>query len=511
MRNVVQPSYLQGYSRQKDFPTFASAARYRENTGGRIKRHAIVVNHLSVKAMQEITVRIAKTLNEEEANVERSIFDIRLVLLLIFSVVAALNVRSVSAAANLVNFGVLALVLIYKLFLYRWVRRRGYHPAIKYFTSLADVALIYLLMFMYAQIAAPAAALKNYAFFLLFPAIALTIFRYNHTLTWLTGGVAIVGYLGLFIYLYLSNSITLVEGDYRLELFSEKITLAGQASKVMIMIGFVALVAHLARYTRRLFDKLVVTEVNLRLEKESIERELQIAAQVQKELLPQNFPKLPGVEIYGTLLQGRFVGGDYYDFLPLSQTSFLAVVADVSGNGVPAALIMSEVRAATHLLAAMQLSLEELTQRLNALLFKSIERKYFVSFFAAEIDTANGTISYVNAGHPPPLIYSQEKLTELTKGGLPLGVRAALPQLDKKTAPFPAGGMLVAFTDGICERTDAQGEQYGDERLATFIIDHAKLNAEPFVQKLFNDVKNFGQNKILDDDAAIAVVKFCPN
>jgi hypothetical protein len=350
-----------------------------------------------------------------------------------------------------------------------------------------------------------------FAFFLIFPAVALTVFRYNQKLTWLTGGAAILLYIGMFVCLYLSNAITITEGDYDSEMFSERVTLIGQASKIMIMTGFVALMAHLARYTRRLFDRLVVKEVSLRLEKESMERELKIAAQVQRELLPQNFPKLPGVETYGTLLQGRFVGGDYYDFLRLSDTSLLAVVADVSGNGVPAALIMSEVRAGIHLLASMRLSLDELTQQLNALLFKSIERKYFVSFFAAELDTAQSTISYVNAGHPPPLIYSKAGLTTLAKGGVPLGVRPALPQLAKQTAPFPAGGMLVAFTDGIWERTDAKGEQYGDNRLARFIANYAKLNVKVFVQRLFDDVKEFDQNKDLDDDAAVAVAKFRPN
>jgi len=182
-------------------------------------------------------------------------------------------------------------------------------------------------------------------------------------------------------YLYLSKSITIAAGDYNAELFTEKITVVGQISKIMILVGFVALMAYLARYTRRLFDKMVVREVGLRVEKESMERELQIAAQVQQELLPQTLPKMPCVEIHGTLLPGRFVGGDYFNFLPLSETSLLVVIADVSGKGVPAALIMSEVRASIHLLASMRLTLEELAQRLNALLFKSINRKYFFSFF----------------------------------------------------------------------------------------------------------------------------------
>ncbi len=317
-------------------------------------------------------------------------------------------------------------------------------------------------------------------------------------------------YLGMFFYLYLAGGIAITTGGYVAELLSENVTIIGQATKLLILFGFVVLMAYLAGYTRRLFDKLVVQEVNLRVEKESIERELEIAAHVQQNLLPQTFPQMPGVEIYGTLLQGRFVGGDYYDFLRLSETTLLFVIADVSGKGVPAALIMSEVRASTHLLASMQLTLEELAQRLNTLLFESTARKYFVSFFAAEIDTAHGLMRYVNAGHPPPLVYAGGRVTALAKGGVPLGIRAALPQLAQLSEPLPHGSMIVAFTDGIGERANTQGEQYGEERLAKFIASHAALQPQSFVQQLLVEVKKFGQSRDLDDDVAIAVTKFLP-
>ncbi len=460
--------------------------------------------------LKEITTRIRQTLAAEEASVERSVFDIRFGLLLLFGLLAAINARSVSPAANLANFSVLTFAFIYKFILYLRIRRHGYRPVMKYVTSIVDVALVYLLMILYARVETPAAALKSYAFFLLFPLIGLTVFRYNQTLTWLTGGLAFLLYLGMFVSLYLSGAIMITTGGYDRELFSAEVTIAGQLSKMMILLCFVALAASLARYTRKLFDKMVVQEVNLHLEKESLERELKIAAQVQQEFLPRAFPQMPCVEMYGTLLQGRFVGGDYYDFLPLSSTSLLVIVADVSGKGVPAALIMSEVRASIHLLAPLQLPLEELAQRLNALLHESINKKFFVSFFAAEIDTARQTLSYVNAGHPPPLVGSSGQISALAKGGVPLGVAASLPQLVKQSAPFPRGGMLVAFTDGIWERTNAQNEQFGEERLAKFVAGHSASSAKSLAQQLLDEVKNFGMGKELDDDVAIAVVKFCP-
>jgi len=110
------------------------------------------------------------------------------------------------------------------------------------------------------------------------------------------------------------------------------------------------------------------------------------------------------------------------------------------------------------------------------------DKKYFVSFFAAEIDTARQMITYVNAGHPPPLTYSQGRIDALAKGGMPLGVFASLPPMATQTAPFPRGGMLVAYTDGIWERTNAQDEQFGEGRLARFVAEHSFLSATAFVK-----------------------------
>jgi hypothetical protein len=116
------------------------------------------------KMIEEITARIQQTLAKEEARVERSVIDIRFKLLLVFGVIAAVNARSVSVEANYANFGVFALACLYKLALFLLIRRRGYHPVIKYVTSFVDVALVYLLMILHAQTEAPATALKNYAF-----------------------------------------------------------------------------------------------------------------------------------------------------------------------------------------------------------------------------------------------------------------------------------------------------------------------------------------------------------
>jgi len=459
--------------------------------------------------MEEITQHIQKALAEEEARVEKSIFDVRLALLLIFAVLAAVNVHLLPSEINFINFGILLLAGFYKLVLYLVTRRRGYRPVIKYVTSFMDIFLIYLVMILYAQIYTPAVALKNYVFFLLFPVIVLTVFRYNLLLTWFSGGLAFLLYLGMFLYLYLSDSITMGSGGYMDELFSENITFIGQLTKGLMLFSFVALAAFLAQYTRRLFDRLVVNEVRTRREKELMERELEIASQVQKKLLPNSFPKISSLDLYGTVLPGRFVGGDYYDFLPLSDTAVLLVAADVAGKGVPAALIMSEVRGATHLLSSMKLPLSNLVQQLNSLLYASMERNYFVSYFAAVVDTAGGTVRYVNAGHPPPLLISEGRISALANNTLALGFLPVLPQIKEFTEAFPPGSMVLAYTDGVWEHTDGAGEQFGEERLKEFTRNHSQLNAKAFVEQLLEDIRTFGRGRELDDDVTIAVAKSC--
>jgi serine phosphatase RsbU (regulator of sigma subunit) len=368
--------------------------------------------------------------------------------------------------------------------------------------------LIFLLLFMYTRIEIPSVALKNYVFLVVFPIIALTAFRYDRMLTLTAGGLAIALYLALVSYLYLSKSISFTHGGYEQELFSPAVTYVGQLTKVLILVGFVIIVAYLAEYSRRLFVKLVQEESNLRYQKDLTDLELKVASEVQTKLLPHSFPEVEDLDVYATVRQGRHVGGDYCDILKLNGHLVLLVTADVSGKGVPAALIMAEVRASIQLLAPLNIPLESLTQRLNTLLHQSTTKKDFVTFFVAEIDTLHRTLRYVNAGHPPPLVYSKGGFRSLSQRTIPLGLYPTLPQLAMGEEEFTPGCLFMSFTDGLLEQTDLQGEQYGEERLRTFVQTHADLDVQPFIQELLNELKTFGQGKEFNDDVGIAVAKF---
>jgi hypothetical protein len=456
--------------------------------------------------LKDTKTRITEALAREEAHAELIANRIRLLLLAIFTVIAIANVAVVETETTVINFGALAIGYSYGLTVYFWMRSKGYRPLMKYLTTFLDVLLIHLVLFLYTLKDQPSWALKGYVFMVVFPVIMLTIFRYDPKFTLLSGSFAILLYLVLFIVFLLSRSITFGRGYYT-ELFTPDVTIIGQLTKVLILCGFVVIAAYMARYTRRLFVKLVSSETTIRLEVETMERELELASQVQAQLLPKTYPTIEGLQMYGTVLPGRFVGGDYYDFLKISDQSLVLVIADVSGHGVPAALIMAEVRASVHILTSSENGLVEMAKRLNSLLLQSTARKDYVTFFVGEINTRKGILRYINAGHPPPILFSDGRPRSLPDRTVGLGLVLRLPRLRIREAPFKPDSMLVSYTDGITERTNMDGEQYGEQRLHAFIKRNADLDAQTFTQKLLDEVRIFGARQDLEDDVTLAVVK----
>jgi serine phosphatase RsbU (regulator of sigma subunit) len=457
--------------------------------------------------MQELSSRISEALAKEEVQAEVFANNVRIVLLLLLTTIALLNLSSLTFTANIFNFAALVICYSYGLAVFLLIRGSGYRPIMKYITSCLDVVLVFLLLFMYTKIEIPSVALKNYVYLVVFPLIALTAFRYDRMLTLVSGGLAVGLYLLLVLYLSLSGSISLTHGGYESELFTSDVTYVGQGTKVLILGVFVLLVSHLAQYSRKLFHKLISEELSLRDQQEQTERELTLASQVQEQFLPRRLPAVAVLETYGLVQQGRFVGGDYYDFIQLDEHRLLTVSADVSGKGVPAALIMAEVRGSMQLLASMQLGLENLLQRLNCVVYESTEKKRFVTLCAIEVNTATGLLTYVNAGHPPPMVFVGGTVDSLIKGTVPLGVCPTLPQLKMHAVKFPPGSILVSYTDGLLEQRDAAGEEFGDERVREYIRTHASQEAEAFTLGLLQEVREFGGGKAPDDDMSIAVVK----
>jgi hypothetical protein len=455
--------------------------------------------------LRDVVERIERALGREEIRVERFVGRVRIAVLAVIAVVAALNAHAVSMEANLINFGALASAFGYGVTVSVLLARHRYRPVMKYVTSMADVSVVHAVLFLYTTIEIPAVALKNPAFLAVFPILALTVFRYDPRLTLASGAWAISLYAILFTYVSWKSGVAWAE--YAKELFAPDATVVGQMTKILILAVYVAVCTYLAAHTRWLFRKLVRNEVHARYAKESMERELELASQVQSHLLPRSHPAIEGLELDGLVIEGRSVGGDYYDFIPLPGGPLFLLVADVAGKGVQAALIMAEVRAASHLFASMHVPLEEFIGRLNHLLYESTPESSYVTLFAAEIDPARESIRYINAGHPPPLLCQHGRVRRLSSGTPPVGLFRCLPPVHTQHEQFPPGCLLIACTDGVWERSNPSGEQFGDVALENFLIEHAALDAGSVVRHLLNELKSFGDGRAFEDDVTLAVAK----
>src|SRR5438270_13024319 len=212
------------------------------------------------------------------------------------------------------------------------------------------------------------------------------------------------------------------------------------------------------------------------VEKKRLEAQLEVARQVQLALLPERDPELEGFDISAYNFSTEEVSGDYYDFLKLYEDHLGLVIADVSGKGMPAALLMAflraSLRAALHIGYASNISLG----KVNFLLWESIENHQFVTAFYGVLDATNKTLAYANAGHNPPLLLDADgRARFIERGGLPLGMFRDTRYYEYYL-PIESGQVLVLYTDGIIEATNGAGIEYGRERLAEKVLEGRALS-----------------------------------
>jgi phosphoserine phosphatase RsbU/P len=243
------------------------------------------------------------------------------------------------------------------------------------------------------------------------------------------------------------------------------------------------------------------------IEKKRLEGQLEVARQVQLELLPPSDPKLPGYDISAYNYPTEEVSGDYYDWVPIYEDQIALVIADVSGKGVPAALLMAflraSLRAATHIGYAPQISMA----KVNYLLWESIERNQFVTAFYGVLDTENRTLAYANAGHNPPLLLDANgNVRFIERGGLPLGMFRDT-RYHQYYLSFRAGEVLVLYTDGVTEATNPAGEEFGRERLAEAVKAASALSARELISSVQNQVLQWTDCKGAEDDITFFVIK----
>jgi sigma-B regulation protein RsbU (phosphoserine phosphatase) len=243
------------------------------------------------------------------------------------------------------------------------------------------------------------------------------------------------------------------------------------------------------------------------LAKQRIESDLALARNVQRGLLPENPPELDGFEIGVAYTPSSMVGGDYYDFMRLKPESLLAVVADVEGKGIAAALMMASLHASLHTLATHVHALEHVVRSVNDMILSDTRAHKLLSMFAAVIDHRHQVLHYINAGHvPPAVIRFGGETVQLDEGGILLGAFADVTY-ERGRVQLRPGDIFVAYTDGITEAMNVHGEQYGFTRLVDLIRAQRAMPASQIVETILSDVDRFSTQGPHEDDRVMLVFK----
>lgn len=243
------------------------------------------------------------------------------------------------------------------------------------------------------------------------------------------------------------------------------------------------------------------------LEKERVRGELQLAREIQQRFQPTSPPVVHGYELQGISFPSYEIGGDYYDFIQCPDGRLVVALGDVSGKGTSAALLMSSLHAAVHAQVASCHSLAETVRAVNRYLADNTPANRFVTLFYAELDPVTGSLSFINAGHNPPLIAHEAGTTEqLGSGGLPLGILPDFDYREGRTQLRP-GDVLVAYSDGVTETQNPQGEEFGAARLQEIVANNIHRSAGGIRDKIEAALSSFAQGTPSVDDITLLIVK----
>jgi phosphoserine phosphatase RsbU/P len=244
-----------------------------------------------------------------------------------------------------------------------------------------------------------------------------------------------------------------------------------------------------------------------RFERERMERELDLATEIQQRFQPSAPPQMDGYEFQGISFSCYEIGGDYYDFIRLHNGKMLIALGDVSGKGTAAALLMSSLHAAIHAQVAAKSPLPEIVRAVNEYLSENTPTNRFVTLFIAELNPLEGSLRYINAGHNPPLVGRTDGTVEqLASGGFPLGIMP-LAEYEIGETQLKAGEALVIYSDGVSEAANLKGEEFGMERLSQVVSDHLKASASGLRDKVESALSSFTQTAPAGDDITLVIVK----
>lgn len=265
-------------------------------------------------------------------------------------------------------------------------------------------------------------------------------------------------------------------------------------------------------FVQTLTSIIVVAIENKKLARDTIRqaamrKELELASEMQSMLFPSSLPRDKNIDTAAFYLPHQQVGGDYYDFIWLNENECAFCVADVSGKGVAAALLMSNFQANLRVLFQHTSSLTELVRELNTKVMANAKGEKFITLFIAKYNLVTRTLTYVNAAHNPPLIASGNSVSTLKIGCTGLGMFDEIDKIKEGIVNITPGTTIVCYTDGLTELENDKGEDFGIESLKELIKNNSKLNMMELNVKIMETVMNYKQSRPYIDDIALFSIK----
>ena len=243
--------------------------------------------------------------------------------------------------------------------------------------------------------------------------------------------------------------------------------------------------------------------------KNRLEEELSLAKTIQEGLLPNPIPQISGFDIAAVNISSRQVGGDYFDILKLSNDGYIIAIADVTGKGIPASLLMANLQSMLHALAPLSVSLEEATDRINNIIYENTPSDKFITFFWGRISNDRKIFSFINAGHNPPMVFKKGKSEPilLEEGGMILGAMPTIMPYTSAEYRFEKEDIILFFTDGVTEALNPdQSQEYDDIRLIECVNKNRDKDANALMKEIITDVNKF-TNNIQYDDITMIILK----
>ncbi|HKB08228.1 MAG TPA: PP2C family protein-serine/threonine phosphatase [Candidatus Polarisedimenticolia bacterium] len=311
--------------------------------------------------------------------------------------------------------------------------------------------------------------------------------------------------LGLQVLTLLSGTLS---GSVAVLLTQPLFSLARPRMVAMIVLdnAILSVVVGFALYTYDSMRRQIEASYRALREREALERDLAIAREVQRELLPRAVPEVRGLQLAGACLPAVGVGGDLYDFLPLAEDRVGLVIADVSGKGIPAALLMAGLQASIRSLALPSLPPAELNRRLNGMLCRSTAAERYATLFFGFFDGRARTLTYSNAGHYPPLHLRDSGAVHLDAGGIPIGLLEEARYGEGRVDLKP-GDLLALYTDGIIEAPGAGQEEFGERRLVEILMRRRGEDLTEIVRSVLDDLARWRGAVPQHDDVTLVLVR----